>query len=152
MRFSLAFLLLNTLLLAYQDNDLDGVDDAVDLCPNTSFDKLVNEDGCPEDEIYLGKITFQIGNDISFDEFEQRTDNFNFFGNYQYRKWNISLSNANQTSFDSNNNASTSSGDLYLSTGYNLNFNKIYSKIIVGTKIALAKEEVGTGENDYFTS
>ncbi|SNZ09597.1 hypothetical protein SAMN06265182_1579 [Persephonella hydrogeniphila] len=36
---------------AFVDSDLDGVDDAVDKCPNTPFNQLVGPDGCP-----LGKV------------------------------------------------------------------------------------------------
>ena len=39
--FSLA--LVNTLLIGYEDSDIDGVDDSIDLCPDTSFDKLVDK-------------------------------------------------------------------------------------------------------------
>lgn len=33
-------------LLAYSDYDMDGVDDAVDKCPNTPFNELVDIEGC----------------------------------------------------------------------------------------------------------
>lgn len=33
-------------LLAYSDYDMDGVDDAVDKCPNTPFNELVDARGC----------------------------------------------------------------------------------------------------------
>ena len=134
------------------DSDIDGVEDSIDLCPNTSFDKLVDENGCPPNERYWGELNIQIGNDISFDTFDERTDNYNFFTNYQYKKWNISLSNANQTSYDSNNNPSTSTGDIYLNTGYFFSNDSLQTKISLGTKIATASSEIGTGENDYFAS
>jgi hypothetical protein len=139
-------------LMAYEDSDIDGVEDAIDLCPNTSFDKLVDEDGCPENERYLGVLSFQIGNDISFDEISNNINNYNFFSNYQYNNWNISLSNSNQTSYDSNNNASTSQGDIYLSSGYLFSNDFFQTRLTLGTKFSTANEEVGTGENDYFSS
>ena len=145
-------LLLLSKIFAYEDNDIDGVEDALDLCPNTSFDKLVDEDGCPPNEAYWGALTLQIGNDVSFDEVNNRTNNYNFFSNYQYNNWNISLSNANQTSYDSNNNASTSQGDIYLSSGYLFSNEYFQTKVSLGTKIATADDEAGTGENDYFSS
>lgn len=37
---------LNLLLFAYSDSDMDGVEDYEDKCPNTQFDELVNYDGC----------------------------------------------------------------------------------------------------------
>jgi hypothetical protein len=140
------------ILMAYEDSDIDGVEDAIDLCPNTSFDKLVDENGCPENEQYLGLLTLQIGNDISFDEVNSRTDNYNFFTTYQYNKWNISLSNSNQTSYDSNNNPSSSQGDIYLSSGYLFSNDFVQTRLTLGTKFSIANEEVGTGEDDYFSS
>ena len=37
---------LASLLLAYEDSDLDGVIDADDRCPNTPFSELVDINGC----------------------------------------------------------------------------------------------------------
>ena len=146
------YVLVFTKLFAYVDSDIDGVEDAIDLCPDTSFDKLVDENGCPPNERYWGELSIQIGNDISFDELDNRTDNYNFFTNYQYKKWNISLSNSDQTSYDSNNNPSTSTGDMYLNTGYFFPNDYLQTKIGLGAKIATANSEIGTGENDYFVS
>ena len=36
----------STSLLAYEDSDLDGVEDKLDQCPNTSFSDLVDIRGC----------------------------------------------------------------------------------------------------------
>lgn len=33
-------------LLAYSDYDMDGVEDNIDKCPNTSFNELVDIEGC----------------------------------------------------------------------------------------------------------
>lgn len=143
---------LSSLTLAYEDNDIDGVDDAVDLCPNTSFEQLVDADGCPENETYYGILTLQIGNEMSFDEFSDRTNDYNFFINYYYHQWNLSLSNGQQTSIDSNNNRSRTIGDVYLNGGYLFAINKLKTKLILGTKIATANETIGTGENDYSTA
>jgi len=73
---TLIFLLLSTLSVAYEDHDIDGVEDSLDACPDTPFNVLVNEKGCPDtDEIsattvktYRGDFTFKIGTDISSDE------------------------------------------------------------------------------------
>jgi hypothetical protein len=146
-----SFLILNSFLLSYEDSDIDGVDDTIDLCPNTSFDKLVDKNGCPQDEIYRGKLTLQIGTDLSIDEDNNQIKNYNFVGNYNYKKWNLSLSNSQQTTYDSNNNPIINSGDLYANLGYSFNLNPFESMISIGTKIATASEKIGTGENDYFS-
>lgn len=138
-------LVLNSLLCSYVDNDIDGVDDAVDLCPDTSFDQLVDVNGCPENQVYHGLLTLQIANEINFDEFSTRDNNYNFFSNYQYHPWNLSVSNSQQTNIDS-------AGDIYINVGYNFSTDALQNKILLGTKIAQANELLGTGENDYATA
>ena len=51
----LSVLLLSSVLVAYKDQDIDGVDDSRDLCLNTPFDVIVDERGCPYGKIFLGK-------------------------------------------------------------------------------------------------
>ena len=149
-RLIFSLFILHSSLLGYDDSDIDGVDDSIDLCPNTSFDKLVDENGCPEDERYLGSITLQLGSDIAIDEDNKQINNYNFFGSYSYKKWYISLSNTQQTTYDSNNNRSTNSGDIYISSGYQFNHKDFQSNLNFGVKIATANETIGTGERDYF--
>jgi hypothetical protein len=48
------FICLTTALFAYSDSDMDGVDDAVDKCPNTPLTDLVDINGCSKK-----KLTFQ---------------------------------------------------------------------------------------------
>ena len=40
------FVILPLWLFAYSDNDLDGVEDKNDLCPNTSLIEIVDDTGC----------------------------------------------------------------------------------------------------------
>ena len=135
------FLLTHT-IEAYEDNDLDGVDDTVDLCPDTSFEKLVDEYGCPEDENYLGILTLQIGNDTSFDKSDERVNDYNFFTHWQYRKWNLSLSNSKQTTLDSDNSSTTSTDDIYLNLGY------LFDEV----ENLQTKASFGTSEDEQFAS
>ena len=152
--FSLIFLIFffKSQLWSYQDSDIDGVDDTIDICPDTPFDKIVDTNGCPEDESYWGALTLQLGSDISIDEENNQINNYSFFGNYNYKKWNFSISNNQQTTYDSNNNRSVDGGDLYLNLGYQFDYEKFQSNISLGTKVAIADKSIGTGENDYFSS
>ena len=152
--FSLIFslTLLSHTLWSYEDSDIDGVDDTIDLCPDTAFDKLVDENGCPSEKSYWGDFTLQIGSDISIDEDNNQINNYSFLGSYGYKMWNFSFSNSQQTSYDNKNNRSINGGDLYLTLGYQLNHNKFQTNISLGTKIATANRDIGTGENDYFSS
>ncbi len=152
LRFILTLTLFYNAALAYTDNDIDGVDDSIDQCLNTPFDELVNEKGCSLDKSYNGTLTLKLGSDISFDTFSDKTTNFNIFANYRYNNWDVSLSNSNYSTYDSFNETSSSAGDLYLSGGYLFKSKEFNTKVSLGTKVATADEDVGTGENDYFTS
>jgi hypothetical protein len=145
-------LLFYTTSFAYTDNDIDGVEDSIDQCLNTPFDELVNEKGCSHNESYHGVLTLKLGSDISFDTLSDKTTNFNLFTNYRYNNWDVSLSNSSYSTYDSFNETSNSAGDLYLSGGYLFKTKEFNTKIALGTKLAIADEDVGTGENDYFAS
>ncbi|MFT7879335.1 MAG: hypothetical protein ABXS91_02985 [Sulfurimonas sp.] len=162
-----ALLLLSTLSFSYQDSDIDGVEDSVDRCPDSSFDEVVDEKGCTPTQHYFGVLTLQIGSDISVENESQTTTNFNFFANYRYNDWDITLSNATDTASTSSNTLSSAYGDLYLSTGYYFEKSTLTAKLSLGIKLATrdeetdtdtgfkrgnAHEETATGENDLFTS
>lgn len=146
-----SFLLLIIIQLhAFEDDDIDGVENSQDLCPNTSFEDTVDKNGCPENKNYWGKLTLAIGSDINFDD--TTTNDYNFYTNYNYNNWDFSLNSSQQSSLDTNNKESQSSGDLYLSSSYSKNIKKLYIQMILGSKIATGDEEVSTGENDYFAN
>lgn len=162
-----SLLLFSTLSFAYQDSDIDGVEDYKDKCPNSSFEEIVDENGCTPSQHYLGALTLLVGSDISVDQQSQTTTNFNFFANYRYNNWDISLSNTNNAASTSSNNIAIDYGDLYLSTGYYLENTKFTAKLGLGTKLATAREDTNTntglkygntngdtdtGENDLFAS
>ncbi len=146
-RFSL-LLLLALQLYAFEDDDIDGVENSKDLCPDTSFEETVDETGCPENHAYWGLITLSLGSDTNIDE--SSTTDYSFFSNYRYDRWEFSLSSSQQSTLDSNNNPSQDTGDLYLSSSYNIYADSFHSRITLGSKIAIGGEDVSTGENDYF--
>jgi hypothetical protein len=146
-----SFLLLIAIQLhAFEDDDIDGVENSKDLCPNTSFEDTVNDNGCPEDNNYWGKITLSIGSDINIDD--STTTDYNFFSNYNYKAWDFSLYSSQQSAIDTNNNETQSAGDLYISSSYSKSIENIYIKTTLGTKLATGDKEISTGESDYFTN
>lgn len=151
----LLLLLCYTITYAYQDYDIDGVEDSIDKCPNTSFDKLVDEFGCPQDDSYFGTLMIKVGSDVSIDEFSDQISNLNFFINYRYLEWDISLSNANYTIFD---NTLSDTADIYISSGYLFKTGALSTKVTIGSKLTTnevdidSERYIGTGENDYFAS
>ena len=152
MKLFSSLIVLSSQSVAYQDGDIDGVEDSVDKCPNSSFDEIVDENGCSPNQHYLGVLTLLIGSDFSVDKHSQTTTNFNFFANYRYNNWDMTLSNANNAASTSSNSLSSDYGDLYLSTGYYIENTSVTAKLDLGTKLATAEENTGTGENDLFTS
>ncbi|MEA1892215.1 MAG: hypothetical protein U9N33_05820, partial [Campylobacterota bacterium] len=158
LKIILIFLLYSSKLTAYQDYDIDGVEDAIDRCPNTPFDKLVDKWGCPKNDTYYGSITFKIGSDINIDQDNEQLNNLNFYLNYRYYKWDFSISNANYTVLDTPSNIFKETGDIYMTAGYSINSDSLSSKIYVGAKVSTSRidEEndtyMGTGEDDYFAA
>lgn len=149
-RYSIFLLLIFLPLHAFEDDDIDGVENSKDLCPDTSFDKTVGENGCPENENYLGELTLILGSDFNFDD--TTTTDYTFFSNYKYNKWDFSLYNSAQSSLDNNNKEIQSTGDLYLSSGYSISQENLYTKLTFGIKIPTGSSEVSTEEEDYFAS
>lgn len=158
---SLIFLLLSSMGVAYEDNDIDGVEDSVDECPDTPFDVLVNEKGCPEkDELsattlksYLGDIIFKVGTDISTDDTYDRDSSLNLYANYAYHNWDISISNSRSTTnSDYSEDTTFSDNDIYLNTGYIFDLSNSQLKLSMGTKIADNEEAISSRDNDYFAS
>lgn len=147
-----SFLLFITFqLYAFEDADIDGVSDKNDLCPDTSFEDTVDENGCPNNSNYWGKISVSLGADINRDE-TTLTD-YNFFTNYSYKEWDIALYSSQQSSLDTNSNKSSSAtGDIYLSMGYTMDTDNLSTKLSFGSKFSAGDDEVSTGENDYFSS
>jgi hypothetical protein len=140
-------------LHAYQDKDLDGIEDKLDICPNTAFDAKVDKFGCAVKPLQTPStrkqyLTFGIGTTIKKDDRYENDSSFNFFGNYQWYNWNLTLSNIHSTtSSDYSQDSSDSGDDLYISTGYTTYLTKAMLKFSLGSKIASDDRD-----NDYFVS
>ena len=131
---------------AFQDNDIDGISDALDLCPNTPFEALVNSNGCSlqqkssftqkKEEHYWGALTLKVSDTMLSDESYDSENYLNLHANYRYRKWDVSLSNSRATTSRSYTEENSNSDDnIYLSTGYTFTIPKSSIKLSVGTKI-----------------
>ncbi len=74
-RIMLTTLFSSAVALAFQDSDLDGVEDTKDKCPNTPILVLVDEHGCPlESKRFLqGRFYLRMGGGYLKDEREERT-------------------------------------------------------------------------------
>jgi rhodanese-related sulfurtransferase len=152
LRFVQLFVLVSTMLFAYSDSDIDGVDDSIDLCPNTDFDILVDENGCPQSKYFPGKIIFQIGSDTSFNEIDETISNLNIYTNYMIKEWNFSISNSNYQVTNLANDMTDN--DLFLTAGYTFVKDNIRTRFSLGTKFDLSSRDSSDEErdNDYYAS
>ncbi len=133
-------------LYGWEDSDMDGVSNIDDLCPNTKFEYLVDNIGCPIDGS-IGKLSLILGSNINIYDSISSQD-YNFFIKYSYKLWALSL----YTSQESTDSVDLSTGDLYISLHYNIIGDRLSTKLSLGAKIAIGDDEISTGEHDYFTS
>jgi hypothetical protein len=145
-------LLCSTSLFAFNDQDIDGVEDSKDQCINTPFDVIVDEKGCPYNTTSLMKnFTLQIGKDFSFNHISERSDTFNVFFNYMYKTWFFSLASSNYNTTHINTVLDTED-DLYLTIGHLFQKDKLNTKVSIGTKFAFMDDDSIDRDNDFFIS
>lgn len=127
---------------AYSDYDVDGVEDRVDLCPNTPFDILVDEDGCEEGRGYRGSFALESGMMVALDENSSSLSNARISIQYRYKTWDMSLS----TFKDINPEIDEASQTFYMSMGHTQSFSdKVELNLGVGMKYTSI-------QNDYYTT
>lgn len=123
---------------AFQDSDLDGVEDTLDRCPNSSFDELVDQKGCAKNQtqkIDLGTLTLRINNDFYTDSTYGDDHSLNLFTYYRYHAWSLSLSNyQNNTDSSYSDGTLADTNDLYLTVGYLKSFSQATLQFSVGTR------------------
>ena len=140
---------------AFQDSDIDGVSDTIDLCPNTPFEALVNSNGCSNNQEsnliqkkehnYRGALTLKIGDTLLSDEIYDSENYLNLYANYRYYNWDVSVSNSRATTSSSyTEDNSDSDNNIYLSTGYTFSLPKSTLKLSVGTKIVDSDDSSST--------
>lgn len=144
-------LIISSSLIAYEDEDIDGVKDSQDLCPHTPFDELVDTNGCSSNQMTFSSFTLQIGNDFSFDTFSKRSNNLNIYANYLYKDWDFSLSSSNYNLTNLNTN-STEENNLFLTVGHFFTYEKLKTKLSLGTKFAFMDDKELQRDNDYYAS
>ncbi len=132
------------------DSDLDGVEDAKDLCPNTPFDATVNSHGCGESQspFQAQRWSLQLGVDYSTDTAYESDTLLNLYIRYDYHQWDFALSTTNQSTLSSQ--TQESEDDLYLTLGYKLPplQNQTYIHLFGGTKFAFT--DGNSRDNDFF--
>jgi len=121
---SLVLLFLATLLLAYEDSDLDGVQNSLDRCPNTPFSELVDINGCSIKSLTSPhKFDFIIGASYSESDYKtlNQTDTLSSSLQFDYYYKNFSLQLATSYFSTAGGDYSDSGfNDTFISTFYNL--------------------------------
>jgi hypothetical protein len=148
-------LLLSSTLLAFQDHDIDGIEDSLDRCPNTPFEAFVDKNGCAvninkkaSNSNYWGALTLKVGSTIQRDDEYEDDEYVDLFANYRYHNMDISISNSRSTTENSiTDDNSNSDNDIYISAGYNLLLSDARLKLSAGTKIV---DDSNSRDDDYF--
>ncbi|MEN8147720.1 MAG: thrombospondin type 3 repeat-containing protein [Campylobacterota bacterium] len=118
------FLLCTLSLSAYSDFDMDGVDDALDRCPNTSMTELVDMHGCTIKNLE-GDHHFDVILGANYSQIDpttqEQTDTFaaSIQADYYYKNFSIQVSAAY---FNSESTIASSSGqtDTFVGAYYQL--------------------------------
>jgi hypothetical protein len=145
---SLIFLSLLCLnLFAAVDNDMDGVSDDVDNCPNTPFFELVDKTGCTtqkltvKDDDYHYDIMLGTGY-VNIDDINNDTL-FSVMADFYYKDFIFTLF----TQTYSQNNA-YAGNDLYLFANYKMQIDAWTLKFGPGIVLPIASES--SNKTDYF--
>jgi len=140
--FVLSILFYN--LLFSIDNDFDGVEDTNDKCLNTSFLDTVDIYGCPNNRLYLGKISLEYQYQI-----QKATSSTYYINSYlidvDYKKYLFSYYKS-YIKIDS----TSYTGDDYFSLGYMFNQTLFTNKTYLGIKKANKISQISTNKDDYF--
>lgn len=154
---SIILILSLSTVLAYSDRDFDGVSDALDQCPQSSMEDIVDETGCR----FKNTLSVGLGESISSGTYGGTdtitTYNTNLIFGYQINKWYISTAFSYFSSGPADPSITTIEdskgfGDTYVNAGYTYSFGKkdAYTLSALGSiKFATADTTIGTGEMDY---
>ncbi len=126
---------------AFVDEDLDGVDDSVDKCPNTPFDELVDKTGCPlKKEKYKSNFYLKVGGGI----LREKSKNLYFSAvsfAYTYKEFYFSVSPTYYLNY------SSGLGDTYIYGSYSKFLDDLFLNF--GLTVQLPTGNSNLSENSY---
>jgi len=157
-KFLLALILcFNLSLVAYDDFDMDGVDDAIDKCPNSLLTDLVDINGCVKKSL-VSNHHFDIILGVNYSQIDyntnEKTDTISssFQADYYYKKFSLQVAtsyfkSASKTYDNKGQNDSLVSANYQVNLFDNLNLR-------VGAGVILPTYESGLENNnvDYLGS
>jgi len=127
MKKLLLYMLLPLLLFSYNDNDLDGVEDENDLCPNTSLVELVDSNGCTIETLtppVKVSASYDIIAGVGYSKSKNnKTQTKTLQIDYFYKKFSLQLQSS-YFSIKSKSSKQKALSDTYLGAYYHIDFTK----------------------------
>ncbi len=150
-------LALSANIYAYSDFDMDGVDDKVDLCPNTSLSELVDINGCsikslksPHNfDIILG-VNFSQTNYDSLENTDTLSQTLQV--DYYYKNFSLQVSTGYYTS-ESSSYSNSGMNDSFLGFYYKVKVNNSLNfRVGGGALLPTYDAELNNNNTDYTAS
>lgn len=149
-----ALLSISTLLSAYVDSDMDGVDDSIDRCPNTSFNDLADINGCTIKSL-LSEHHFDliIGTSYANPDYQTLSKTDTVTGSlqvdYYYKNFSAQLSTSY---FSTNGNDYSNAGmyDSFVGGSYNFKLTKsLQIRVNAGALLPTYTTSLNNNNTDY---
>lgn len=149
--------LVSTTLFAYEDSDMDGVDDKMDKCPNTSFNDLVDIRGCTIKSLEYD-LHYDVVVGISYADLDYQTLNkadtlaTSIQADYYYNDFSFQ---AATSYFVTEGNGYDDNGmyDSFLGVSYKLKTHEsLYASIGAGLILPTYNDSLGTNNTDLRAS
>lgn len=155
-RIMLPFLFSISFGFAFTDNDLDGVEDTIDRCPNTPFTQIVGPDGCPIGKIgqektseKKGTFYFKIGGGFDYENSNTTTLSSVTLA-YAYQHWYLSISSTYYIHDDYVGKGGV--GDSYIYGSYSKFIKNVYATIGLSVKIPTGNSDFSDKRIDFTPS
>ncbi len=160
MKKSLLFLssiLMTINLHAYMDNDMDGVDDTIDKCPNSLLTDLVDLNGCSKKSL-ISPHHYDIIVGMNYSDADYRSLNTtdtlatSLQADYYYKQFSLQ---ASTSYYESEGSGYSASGllDSYLGASYRVDkINNLSVSLSAGVILPTYDTELNNNNMDYTTS
>ena len=144
-------------LYAYTDNDMDGVDDAIDKCPNTPLTDLADINGCSKKSL-VSPHHYDIIVGLNYSDADSRSLNAtdtlatSLQVDYYYKQFSIQ---ASTSYFTTEGSGYSDSGlyDSFLGASYRLNYiNNLSISLSAGAILPTYDTDLNNNNTDYTTS
>jgi len=153
----LASMLMAINLYAYTDNDMDGVEDSTDKCPNTPLTDLADINGCSKKSL-ISPHHYDIIVGLNYSDSDSRSLNTtntlatSFQVDYYYKQFSLQVSTSY---FSTEGNGYSDSGlyDSFLGASYRLNdINNLSISLSAGAILPTYDTDLNNNNTDYITS